>query len=34
MRVKNGTHELVGMVELGQFNNDVKEIDSGISIIF
>ncbi|XP_028392672.1 uncharacterized protein LOC114517214 [Dendronephthya gigantea] len=29
MKVRDGKHELVGMVELGQFHNDVKHIETG-----
>jgi hypothetical protein len=30
MKVSDGKHQLVGMVELGQFYNDVKQIDTSI----
>lgn len=30
MKVRDGKHQLVGMVELGQFYDDAKEIETGI----
>lgn len=32
MTVKGGKHQLVGMVELGQFYNDMKQIDTGMKM--
>ena len=30
MKFRNGKHELVGMVELGQFYDHAKEIETGM----
>lgn len=32
MTVRDGKHQLVGIVELGQFYNDMKQIDTGMTM--
>jgi hypothetical protein len=32
MTVRNGKHQLVGMVELGEFYTDMKRIDTGMAM--